>query len=188
MAAQVVWLKRDLRIHDHRPLVEASRCGPVVCLYVYEPEIYGSDEFDPAHLGFIDQSLEDLDGRLRAIGGSITYRVGSMPDVMDRLSSEIEIDAVHAHEETGLRVHRLRDAGVRNGFIHEPHKMGADEQRRSGCAIGRDYPAPIVEHATAYRAARERIHAVRRRQEARAEARGSRISSATSRPARTTHL
>ncbi len=27
---QVVWLKRDLRIRDHRPLPEASRRGPTV--------------------------------------------------------------------------------------------------------------------------------------------------------------
>jgi deoxyribodipyrimidine photo-lyase len=33
--------------------------------------------------------------------------------------------------------------------IHEPWTMTEDEQATAGCRIGRDYPAPIVEHAPA---------------------------------------
>lgn len=40
MAAQVVWFKRDLRIHDHAPLREAARQGPVLPLYVAEPGLW----------------------------------------------------------------------------------------------------------------------------------------------------
>jgi deoxyribodipyrimidine photo-lyase len=32
-------------------------------------------------------------------------------------------------------------------FIHAPWTMPAAEQRRTGCVIGRNYPAPIVDHA-----------------------------------------
>jgi deoxyribodipyrimidine photo-lyase len=39
-------------------------------------------------------------------------------------------------------------ADVPDSFIHEPWKMSAELQRRSGVQIGKDYPAPIVEHAT----------------------------------------
>ncbi len=38
---------------------------------------------------------------------------------------------------------------VDNAFIHEPWRMPLLEQRRSGCVIGRDYPAPIVDHQLA---------------------------------------
>lgn len=31
-------------------------------------------------------------------------------------------------------------------FVHEPWTMSAAMQRESGCVIGRDYPAPIVDH------------------------------------------
>jgi deoxyribodipyrimidine photo-lyase len=34
-------------------------------------------------------------------------------------------------------------------FIHRPWQMSADEQRQAGCVIGKDYPAPIVDHAWA---------------------------------------
>ncbi|MBC7779107.1 MAG: FAD-binding domain-containing protein, partial [Proteobacteria bacterium] len=55
-------------------------------------------------------------------------------------------------------------------WLAEPHLMPASIQREASCVIGRDYPAPIVEHALAYREARERIGALRRRPEARNEA------------------
>jgi deoxyribodipyrimidine photo-lyase len=44
-------------------------------------------------------------------------------------------------------------AHVPDRYIHEPSKMPADVQREGGCVIGRDYPAPIVDHAWA----RERV-------------------------------
>lgn len=38
----VVWFKRDLRIADHAPLVEAVSRGPVIPLLVIEPELWKS--------------------------------------------------------------------------------------------------------------------------------------------------
>jgi deoxyribodipyrimidine photo-lyase len=38
---------------------------------------------------------------------------------------------------------------VPDRFIHQPWTMPAEEQRRAGCVIGVDYPAPIVDHAWA---------------------------------------
>jgi deoxyribodipyrimidine photo-lyase len=54
--------------------------------------------------------------------------------------------------------------------LAEPHRMPASAQRAAGCIIGRDYPAPVVDHACAYRQARERFAAIRRSTEARIEA------------------
>jgi len=51
---------------------------------------------------------------------------------------------------------------VPNDVIAEPWKMGELEQLRCKCRIGIDYPAPIVDHATAYRSAKDRIYAVRK--------------------------
>ncbi len=42
---------------------------------------------------------------------------------------------------------------VPHEFIHNPWKMPLDLQKQIGCLIGKDYPAPIVDH----RAARERM-------------------------------
>ena len=38
-------------------------------------------------------------------------------------------------------------ARVPDAKIHEPWTMTAEEQRGAGCVIGKDYPAPILDHA-----------------------------------------
>jgi deoxyribodipyrimidine photo-lyase len=50
-------------------------------------------------------------------------------------------------------------ANVPGQFIHEPWKMPSNAQRASGCIIGKDYAAPIVDHAQA----RGRVMAAYRR-------------------------
>ncbi len=44
-------------------------------------------------------------------------------------------------------------ADVPEKFLAEPWKMTPDEQQTAGCIIGKDYPAPIVDHASARQAA-----------------------------------
>jgi deoxyribodipyrimidine photo-lyase len=43
--------------------------------------------------------------------------------------------------------------GVPDEYLREPWTMPVDVQREAGCVIGRDYPAPIVDHAAARRRA-----------------------------------
>jgi deoxyribodipyrimidine photo-lyase len=60
---------------------------------------------------------------------------------------------------------------VPDSWLPAPHLMPVDMQRRCGCRIGTDYPAPIVDHKSAVALARQRIAAARRQLSARAEAR-----------------
>jgi deoxyribodipyrimidine photo-lyase len=54
-------------------------------------------------------------------------------------------------------------SGVPEARVHAPWEMSVDEQLASGCRVGRDYPAPIVDHGrarlralAAYQQAREK--------------------------------
>ena len=49
-----------------------------------------------------------------------------------------------------------------NGLIHEPWLMTAMEQKLHGCIIGKNYPAPIVDHIKAAQEARAKIYQVRK--------------------------
>ncbi len=60
---------------------------------------------------------------------------------------------------------------VDDAWIHVPWRMPASAQQRCGVCIGRDYPAPLVDHEAAARSARQRIQLARRSGEARAESR-----------------
>ncbi|HYH75437.1 MAG TPA: deoxyribodipyrimidine photo-lyase [Candidatus Saccharimonadales bacterium] len=47
-------------------------------------------------------------------------------------------------------------ATVQDKYIAEPWKMSAEEQQAAGCVIGKDYPAPVVDHAIARQQTLER--------------------------------
>jgi deoxyribodipyrimidine photo-lyase len=61
-----------------------------------------------------------------------------------------------------IRIHLPELAKVETKFIHAPWKMTADVQRAAGVAIGKDYPAPIVDHSAARTRTLEIYGAVRK--------------------------
>lgn len=110
---QLVWFKRDLRIFDQRPLAQAAALGPVLCLYIYEPELLMAADFDAAHLQFINQSLADLRQQLRRLGGELTIRTGEAVQVLRELCQQHGIHQIWAHEETTNALGYARDRRVR---------------------------------------------------------------------------
>jgi deoxyribodipyrimidine photo-lyase len=48
--------------------------------------------------------------------------------------------------------------------------MSALEQKEAGCRLGRDWPEPVADHLAAARAARDRVWAVRRSADFKAQA------------------
>ena len=53
-------------------------------------------------------------------------------------------------------------AGVPTAQLHTPWKMDRSAQRAAGCVLGDAYPEPILDHEEAARAAKDRIHAIRK--------------------------
>ncbi len=60
-----------------------------------------------------------------------------------------------------IRRHVTELARVPPRFVHAPWTMKIEQQRALGCVIGKDYPAPIVDHAAGRKRALERFAAVR---------------------------
>ena len=119
-AFQIVWLKRDLRLSDHRPFWEACQSGPTVALYVFEPKLWAMPEMDRSHFDFIVQSLEDLSRNLSKIGGRLAIRVGELPDVFVDIARAFDITEVYSHEETG------------NGFTYDRDRRVSRWARQLG--------------------------------------------------------
>lgn len=128
---QLVWLKRDLRLSDHRPLIDAIRTGePVACLYVDEPELWSLPDADARHLQFINESLAELQVRLHGIGGILVYRVGEIADVLDQLHQQVPICRLLSHEETGNLWTYSRDLKV--AVWCRQHKIPWTEHTQNG--------------------------------------------------------
>jgi deoxyribodipyrimidine photo-lyase len=77
--------------------------------------------------------------------------------VMNPVLQSKKFDADGAY----IRRHVPELARVPAPLIHEPWRMTAAEQEAAACVIGRDYPAPIVDHADRRAEALERYAAAR---------------------------
>jgi deoxyribodipyrimidine photo-lyase len=110
----VVWFKRDLRVHDHAPLLAAVASGrPVVPLYIFEPGYWALPEHSRRQFDFACDSLKALDAALQKRGSRLIVRTGAAIDVLAGLHRDSGIEAIHAHEETGLQWTYDRDKQLR---------------------------------------------------------------------------
>ncbi|MFC6666068.1 deoxyribodipyrimidine photo-lyase [Deinococcus radiopugnans] len=110
---QLVWFKKDLRVADHAPLREAAARGPVLPLFIYEPEQLGHEEFTGQHLTYLNDCLRELDENLRRLGTPLVLLQGEAVEVLEGLSRELPLGGVWAHQETGNGVSFARDRRVR---------------------------------------------------------------------------
>lgn len=110
---QIVWFKRDLRTHDHRPLSAASQRGPVLPLFIVEDELLQAPDSSNRHWAFQRQGITGLDHELRALGQPLVVRRGHPHLVLEELRQHYGAFALWAHEETGNGVSYQRDRNVR---------------------------------------------------------------------------
>jgi len=109
-----VWFKRDLRINDHRPLLEASKLdGPVLPLYVVEPDYWQQSFSSRRHWHFIHDCLGDMDTALKELGQRLVIKVGNVCSILESLHSEFNVAGIYVHEETGNLWTYRRDVNVK---------------------------------------------------------------------------
>ncbi|WP_328464266.1 DNA photolyase family protein [Actinoplanes sp. NBC_00393] len=82
MAVTIALLTRDLRVHDN-PLFAGD--GPIVPLYVLDPAL---SELSTNRSRFLHQSLADLRGSLRGLGGDLVVRQGDPVTEAMRLAGQ----------------------------------------------------------------------------------------------------
>jgi deoxyribodipyrimidine photo-lyase len=109
---ELVWFKRDLRVADHSPLVAAARGGPVICLYIYEDELIGAEDFSRRHLLFINDSLARLDAGLHERGARLLIRRGEATAVLRELHRQTGFARLRVHQETTNGLSYARDRRV----------------------------------------------------------------------------
>ncbi|MEO1091610.1 MAG: FAD-binding domain-containing protein [Pseudomonadota bacterium] len=131
---QIVWFKRDLRVHDHAPLAEAAVHGPVLPLYVVEPKFWWLPDSSGRQWRFVTESLVELDAALRERGSRLVVRRGDAVTVLRSLLDRYAVDAVWSHQETGNRWTFARDRAVA-GLLRE-HGVPWHERRQHGVVRG----------------------------------------------------
>ncbi len=134
---EVVWFKRDLRICDHAPLAAAAQRGPVLPLYVVEPEWWAQPDMAGRHYAFMSECLDELRDDLARLGQPLIVRVGDMIDVLNDIADAVAIAGLWSHEETGNAWTFARDRAVgawaaERGIVwHEFRQDGVIRRLRS---------------------------------------------------------
>jgi deoxyribodipyrimidine photo-lyase len=102
----LIWLRNDLRLHDHRPLHEALREGRPVMVYCLDPREFGTTSFGFAKTGvwrsqFLLESLVDLRASLQQLGSDLVIRVGKPEEILPQMVEQTKAIAIYYHEEVG---------------------------------------------------------------------------------------
>ncbi|MBX7151699.1 DNA photolyase family protein [bacterium] len=118
----IVWLRRDLRLHDHTALAHAIENSRTVSLiFIFDPSIIKNLPPTDRRLTFIWESLVDIDKQLRLSGGAAVHKFHALPEkVLPELFQTCSIDALffnHDYEPVAMQrdtaIDRLgREAGV----------------------------------------------------------------------------
>lgn len=109
----VVWFKRDLRIFDHQPLIEATKHGePVLPIYVAEPSVWNEPDLSIRHFQFVRESLEELSEHLLKRGGTLYVAIAEIEEVLKAIYEQIGAFSLYAHEENGTPFTYERDKRV----------------------------------------------------------------------------
>lgn len=94
MGAAIMWFRRDLRRRDHPALQEAAARGPVLPLFVIDPDLW--KPAGVAKVAWLAATLRQLD---EALDGHLVIRLGDPADVLPRVAKEVGAASVHVSRE-----------------------------------------------------------------------------------------
>lgn len=134
----IVWFKRDLRLIDHEPLLQAQKLNlPKLLVYCFEPSVMHYDDSDTRHWRFVYESLQDLQQQLSLLNTRIAIFYQEANFVFKSLQATYNIKAVFSHQETGNKLTYDRDIEIQKYFDaqqiqwHEYQQNGVIRKLRS---------------------------------------------------------
>ena len=119
----LVWLRRDLRLHDHAALALAlARCRHIHVAFVLDTGILAPLPRNDRRVAFIRDTLAALDEALRALAGraacGLIVRHGVAADVVPELAMQLGASAVFAsHDDEPASL--ARDNAVRTALTRQ---------------------------------------------------------------------
>ena len=97
----VVWLRRDLRLHDNAALYHALTSGrKVIVLFIFDKVILDQlDDRADQRVEYIHTEILDLHTRLRRAGSSMIVRYGEPLPVWQQLLNEFPVEEVFVNRD-----------------------------------------------------------------------------------------
>ncbi|WP_333815419.1 FAD-binding domain-containing protein [Tabrizicola sp.] len=140
----LVWFRRDLRVHDHPALTLAAGIGPVLPVYVVDPELWSQPDTSARQWAFVAESLAGLREDLAGLGAPLVLRVGDALQVLAGLCRRHGISRIVSHEEPGTSWTQARDRRVAAWASDAGISWTELPQPGAGCAACPALPAPAL--------------------------------------------
>ncbi|MBN8531994.1 MAG: deoxyribodipyrimidine photo-lyase [Alphaproteobacteria bacterium] len=141
-APSIVWLRRDLRLHDHAALSEALRHPhPMQPVFVFDTDILS--RFQNPHdrrLTFLADTLCRLHAQLTARGGGLLLLYGSTKEVMPKLAAALDSPLLCAgedYEPAAIRRDREVAARARLILVKEHLLLGPKQVKKNDGGVFR---------------------------------------------------
>ncbi|MDY0077031.1 MAG: deoxyribodipyrimidine photo-lyase [Bacteroidales bacterium] len=109
----IVWLKRDLRLQDHRPLAEAENDKlDYIIIYIFEPSALRYPDSSLRHQQFVYHSIRDLNQQLKPYKREVFIFYAEAIAVFSYLLEFFNIQQLFSYQESGIRKTWERDKAV----------------------------------------------------------------------------
>jgi deoxyribodipyrimidine photo-lyase len=121
LVTALLWLRRDLRVHDHPALRATLEVhDQVVPVFCFDDRLLHGRHASGPRTQFLLECLADLKDSLRGLGSRLVLRHGPPERELPRLAREVAATAIHFTEDVGpfarRRDHRVaracREAGI----------------------------------------------------------------------------
>ncbi len=92
------WIRRDLRLRDHRPLAQAcAQADEVAVVFVFDTTILDYlEDRDDRRVTFIHQSLTELHQKLQTQGSGLIVLHGDPAELVPKLADDLKAEVVFA--------------------------------------------------------------------------------------------
>ena len=131
-AVSLVWLRLDLRLHDHAALCAAAAEGGAAAVFVLPPEGEQAWLGGAAARWWLHHSLSALSADIADRGGRLILRRGNAAEELVQVAGQCGADRVHCHRivdpDEDFRLNRVRASLARAGMtlhVLEPNLLAA---------------------------------------------------------------
>lgn len=101
MTISIVWLRRNLRLHDNKPLsIAAHRQEKILPIFIFDTHLLKrfSDPYD-RRLSFLANILFNLNKKLQSFGGEIIILHGNSIEIVPTLVEALSVQNIYADED-----------------------------------------------------------------------------------------
>lgn len=131
----IVWLKRDVRTQDHKPLFLAESASiPYLVVYIFEPSMMNCPDSSERHHRFIYQSLQDFKDKISPYNKNLYVCYAEATSVFANIFKQFDVVNLFSYRETGTKITWDRDKAIRRLCLK--NKIVWKEQQRDGIQRG----------------------------------------------------